>query len=392
MSNRILLMYIGAVGIIAAALLILATEQPQIAVVSELSETAQVANIASTEETAQEEMLDPDEIVEAPEILAPAVPEAATIQEESTSPSDEETPASSVVRIPNPYSSPPQSFLVVNEKTRAALVNILCSTQSTTLQSSSGSGVIIDPRGIILTNAHVAQYVLLAQSGKTNLSCIIRVGAPATPRWGVEVLYIPPIWVREHAEDIRSVSPTGTGEHDYALLRIIPFSESSPFPASFPYIPTDTREGIGFPGDPILAASYPSEFVGASATQFNLHPASSISTVKQLLTFQGETVDLLSLGGVPEAQSGSSGGAVVNAWGYLIGIITTTSEGPTTADRELRALSLSYINGDLLAQVGVNLAEFLTADPTTRSAEFSANTAPALTKLLLDEVEKQRSR
>src|SRR3989344_252919 len=54
------------------------------------------------------------------------------------------------------------SALALNEQVRAAVVNILCITGSGgPLNSISGSGVIIDPRGIILTNAHVAQYFLL---------------------------------------------------------------------------------------------------------------------------------------------------------------------------------------------------------------------------------------
>lgn len=385
---RATLTYITALGIVGAALLILTTGEPPVLPPDELTATTQVANVVSAEEL----VLPVHPLAAEPEPVS--VVETQTLQAEQGTPSP---PASaentaSVVRIQNPYPTPSLSFLVVNDLTRAALVNILCSTQDATLQSSSGSGVIIDPRGIILTNAHVAQYVLLSQSGRTNLSCVTRSGAPAQTRWGVEVLYIPPVWVRENAKDITVDSPRGTGERDYALLRIIELPEDGlPLPASFPFLPVDSREGIGFPTDPVVAASYPSEFVGARATQFNLHPASSITSVKTLLTFESDTIDLISVGGVPEAQSGSSGGAVVNLWGYLIGIITTTSEGLTTADRELRALTLSYVNRDLLEQSGSDLREFLSGDPAAHAAEFKTMQAPSLTQLLLDEIAKRRA-
>src|SRR3989344_1157804 len=68
----------------------------------------------------------------------------------------------SVTRIPNPYQFPPQKFDVINERARPTLVNILCGARSGTFRPISASGVIIDPRGVILTNAHVAQYFLLA--------------------------------------------------------------------------------------------------------------------------------------------------------------------------------------------------------------------------------------
>ena len=46
----------------------------------------------------------------------------------------------------------------LNLKARRALVNILCTTKRGGLFSPiSGSGVFIDPRGVILTNAHVGQ-------------------------------------------------------------------------------------------------------------------------------------------------------------------------------------------------------------------------------------------
>lgn len=295
-------------------------------------------------------------------------PEAAAPQKES----------SQIERIENPYSFAPLPFSQINADSRGALVNILCMPNRGTLRPTSGSGVIIDPRGVILTNAHVAQYILLSESPQIDLSCTIRTGAPATPLWVARVLYMPPVWVSQHAQDINATEALGTGEHDWALLRIARTTDGSPLPDAFPYLSLDTREGIGFEGDSILAASYPAEFVGGLAAQSNLYPASSVTSIKQLLTFQSSTVDVLSLGGILEAQGGSSGGPVVNAWGRLIGIITTTSEGTTTAARDLRAITASYIDRDAQAQTGSSLAAFLNGDLPSLDHAFTHDIAPSL--------------
>ena len=81
-------------------------------------------------------------------------------------------------RIEHPYPTPSESSDAVNSAARAALVNILCTSRGS-VRPISGSGVIIDSRGVILTNAHVAQYVLLAENPAINLSCVIRTGSPA---------------------------------------------------------------------------------------------------------------------------------------------------------------------------------------------------------------------
>ena len=284
-------------------------------------------------------------------------------------------------RIQNPYTFAPQSFTTINTNARAALVNILCMPRGGgSLAPISGSGVMIDPHGVILTNAHVAQYVLLSEDSVVNLTCQIRIGAPAGAAYTAEVLYMPPVWVNTHATEINTTHPMGTGEHDYALLRITGTTNGTALPASLPYLPFDTREAIGFVGDQVLGASYPAEFLGGMAAENALYSVSSVSPISQLLTFVSNTVDVISIGGVVEAQSGSSGGSVTNQWGYLIGLIATTSDAPTTAARDLRAITLSYINRDIKIQTGSDLNTFLSGDLVTKEDSFNNDSAAGLLK------------
>ncbi len=292
--------------------------------------------------------------------------------------------SSQVARLESPYSAPRASISDLNTDARAALVNILCMPRGGgSFSPISGSGVIIDPRGIVLTNAHVAQYVLLSQSPKVDLQCAIRAGAPAHALWSAEVLYIPPVWVQTHVGEINAQHPQGTGEHDYGLLYITGSLSGGSLPAPFPFLQPDTREGIAFQGDQVLVASYPAEFLGGMAAENDLYPASSVTTIGRLLTFSSSSIDVLSLGGIIEAQSGSPGGAVVNAWDRLVGLIVTTSEGATTAARDLHALSLSYISRDLAAQSGYDLPEWLQTDPASTAKNFNAMVAPGLLKLYI---------
>lgn len=291
--------------------------------------------------------------------------------------SDKEQTVNEATRIKSPYPLPPKPIETLNSEARSALVNILCETASGSFRSISGSGVIIDPRGVILTNAHIAQHVLLSESPEMGLTCTIRSGAPAAGRWVARVLYIPPVWVESHAHEIRTSRPTGTGEHDYALLLVAGSLDGVPLSA-FPYLPIDTREAIGFQDDRVLVASYPAEFLGDIAAKFNLYPVTSVATIGRLFTFVEKTVDLISLGGIVGAQSGSSGGAIVNMWGRLIGLIATTSEGDTTATRDLRALTLSYIDRDLTAQTQVDLRVILGGDVLAQTLDFNARLAPRL--------------
>lgn len=311
-----------------------------------------------------------------PSIPAPSTPVATT--------SDNE-----VHRIENPYNVGPLDPDILNRNTRTALVNIFCETQgSQQLSSISGSGVIIDPRGVILTNAHVAQYVLLSTAPEIDLRCAVRTGSPASPQWTASILYIPQAWVQAHAADIVKQKPTGTGEYDYALLMINDSLNGTPLPPVFSFVPADTREAIGFTSDSVLVAAYPAEFAGASTRSF-LYPSTVWTRIGDLLTFNESTVDLMSLGSTALAQSGSSGGAVVNLWGQLVGLVTTTSGGATTAERDLHALTLSYINHDIQHKTGEGLRAFISANPVAKASDFTQNEAPALAKQIVHYLEAQ---
>ena len=142
----------------------------------------------------------------------------------------------------------------------AAIVNIYCtSITPTQIRTTTGTGFFIHPSGVILTNAHVAQFLLLENTGVFgDTSCIIRNGNPAAPRYHAELLYIPPAWVEANASLIDDKAPSGTGERDYALLYVTGGMDNEPLPSTFPALALAT--GLlprSVTNSAVIAAGYP---------------------------------------------------------------------------------------------------------------------------------------
>ncbi|MBI5456522.1 trypsin-like peptidase domain-containing protein [Candidatus Kaiserbacteria bacterium] len=391
-SVHSLLANVGALGILAGTLfvvshrdlisrpLVATNEYPSV----QLEQTASVTNIVDTPEaTEKKPAIEPKS-----EVIDTQQPEENIAA--SAAPDSESDPENTqITRLKNPYAFPSHGSDVLNQEARAALVNILCEASGDAVKSISGSGTIIDSRGIVATNAHVAQYVLLAKHSNIDISCKIRTGSPARDAWGAEILFFPSLWIDAHAKDIVHTRPKGTGEHDYALLRIVPLENGSALPLSFPYLEPDTRETIGFTGDSILIAAYPAEFGDSAATRNNLNVSTVFSNIKQMLTFSETSVDMISLGGTAVAQSGSSGGTVLNIWGRALGIIATTSEGETTAARDLRAITYAHIDRSIRTHTGKGLEDLLDKDPASQASIFKTE-ADKLASKLVEEIQNSQ--
>lgn len=289
----------------------------------------------------------------------------------STSPS---VIAVSPVSAPLPIAAPAQpsassgnaSLDAAASTLRNALVNIICYAPSGgKLHSISGSGVIIDPKGIILTNAHIGQYFLLADK---DVDCTIRTGNPAVPSYEASLIYISPSWIRANTTVLTQTAPTGTGEYDFAFLAITKSATASPLPSSFPTIrladsPVPT-------GTPIVIASYGAQFLEASQIRSALYPTVVFGSIKDVFTFALNTIDVLALGGSAAAQEGSSGGGVADASGTLVGTITTSTVEGATDTRNLDAISASYIRAQFAREMGDTLDSLLNESTSDAVAEF----------------------
>lgn len=341
------------------------------------------AILEETATTSADSELEPETTVPEPEETFESVEPSAPLATTSTATKVPE-PQTEVIQ-PTP-TFPRESFSELNERVRKSVVNVFCtSVFSGPFDAVSASGVIIDSRGIILTNAHVAQYFLLRDYPTPNtMNCVIRTGAPAVPTYTAELLFLPKSWIDANAEKINEDRPMGTGEHDYALVRItgVVNPQNNTLPESFPAVPLAT--GLPKLDEDMLVVGYPAGFLDGISIQRNLYQTSAYTTVRELLTFVESTLDLFSIGGSVVAQSGASGGAVTNMTGELMGIVVTSTLAPDTSSRDLRAITMQYFLRDFESEARETLGSYATGDLAQKAASFRAGDEVYLINRLTD--------
>ncbi len=363
--------YLGIVAALAVVLFI--ATLPNVSVIEQSSPVATTTGVV----VATSSMPAPS----APAVASSSPTKApATLSAEKPAPKVSTSVSAPVQPVPAPAAPPAPTNAELDAAAsvlRAALVNIICyAPAGSGLRSISGSGIVVDPKGVILTNAHIADRFLLADRG---VSCTIRAGSPATDRYRAALIYISPVWLRANPGILTKTNPIGTGEADFAFLAVTKSANSVALPTSFPYIALATLPP--FVGTPVVIASYGAQFLEASQIQFALFPTIVFGSVKDVFTFASTTIDVLALGGSAAAQEGSSGGGVAGTSGTLVGTITTSTVKGTTDTRALDAITASYIRAEYASETGEAL-DLLLAQPTAAAVATFAPQIPALEALI----------
>lgn len=268
-----------------------------------------------------------------------------------------------------------------------AIVNIICIfTTQKYIRTTTGTGFFVSPDGVILTNAHVAQFFLLENTDTFgDTECIVRSGSPASPKYTAELLYISPAWIQEHATLIDDPTPSGTGERDYALLYVNATIDGTPLPATFPALSTNTELlPRSVTGSVVIAAGYPAESLLANGVDTDLFPREATSTITELYTFGSNYADIFSITGSAIGEHGSSGGPILSNDGSVIGMITTKGDDARDGVGSLRAITLSHINRTITEETGFSFARNVSGNLPYRSKIFTETLVPFLTKILED--------
>jgi hypothetical protein len=281
--------------------------------------------------------------------------------------------------------------LETRELLEEALVNVYCQYKTDThIRTTTGTGFFISTKGIILTNAHVAQFLLLedAADAPGTVACVIRSGDPATPRYEAELLYISPTWIFNNASLITEAHPRGTGERDYALLYISSAIDQTPLPARFPALTVDVALlPRNTEGKAVVTGGYPAGALSRGGADAALTPVIAESTVGTLYTFGSNYADLFAIAESPVGEEGASGGPIIEAaTGKAIGLIVTRGDESVEGPRSLRALTLSYLDRAIQEETGFSLTHNMQGDVAARGAIFKQAIMPYLADVLTDEL------
>ena len=263
---------------------------------------------------------------------------------------------------PATSATPPQEVATIDASLPAplkrTLVNIFCTSHKPPLRGTSGSGVLIDSEGIILTVAHVAQAELLSETlGEGVISCVVRTGDPARNAYKAKIIYISEPWLRKNSTTLISSQPMGTGENDFALLAIVGSANGALVPSSFASVPLSSADSAV--GEEVGVGGYAAQYLTSTQVRTALSPTFVTGSVSNIYTFRSTSQDVLAILAGKAAQEGSSGGGAVNKAGRLIGLITTSEISGDFAQRHLRVITPTHIRSSFESDMGQTISSYL---------------------------------
>lgn len=290
---------------------------------------------------------------------------------------------------------PLSTTIPLEDSVRGALVNIYCQYKTKQyIRTTTGSGFFINQKGVIITNAHIAQFLLLEDVGTDvhDVDCVIRTGDPATPKYKAELLYISPTWIFENADLITDEMPRGTGERDYALLYVSESTDGTALPTRFPAIPMDVALlSRSVSGSSVVTAGYPAGALIRNGAGAKLLPVTATTKIGTLYTFGSNYADIFSVSDSPVGEQGASGGPIVTTNSRnAIGLIVTKGDEALEGEHSLRALTLSYVNRTIIEETGFSLLQNMQGDVAYRGSIFKKAMVPFLAGILEEELAHEK--
>lgn len=222
-----------------------------------------------------------------------------------------------------------------------AVLNIWCEGDTAI---TTGTATIIDPSGILITNAHVVKDV------KDASRCVLRSWNPFENIAKFKILYIPP------QDDL--IPGTSFAKNDFSFIKITePILNKGQ--TVWPFVKFNTN--IPSPKEQLFVFGYSTEFVGFDIAVRGIPLLFSDTEVEQVLSFDADLkrAELLLVKGSISSQGGSSGGPLVNNNKDFVAMYSFVTKGSTTSERRGIAVLVNYVDRALNRDFGFGLKEFL---------------------------------
>lgn len=238
-------------------------------------------------------------------------------------------------------------------KPEDSVVNIFCSQKIGTLRRTiTGSGILINKDGTVLTNAHVAQFPLLSEKNP-NVVCLARYGNPANGALGVKVAFISPDWVTQYGKNINTEGVAQTGKSDFALLKL----DLSTLGSGKTLSPVSIQRILPSQTDKIYSLSYPADILGTNGVNSALSRQKEQLGINRFYSVGITPNDVIETSASTAGQKGSSGGGILNENGEIIGTITTTANSSIPTKKLIRAMTIEHTDFELVRFSNISLSQ-----------------------------------